>query len=114
LLTSDFHQKVLEPHPTKTYRPDQTVNILKSNAIRLQFNIIRGSYVGRTPNHTVHEFGVNVPPEYKMTVTSHNLIYLPINCTLSTLSIRIIDQNGDLVNLRGESVSICMHIRSIE
>jgi len=23
-----FHQKVLEPHPTKTYRSDQTVNIL--------------------------------------------------------------------------------------
>jgi len=24
-----FHQKVLEQHPTKTYRSDQTVNILK-------------------------------------------------------------------------------------
>jgi len=40
---SGFHQKVLEPHPTKTYRLDQTVNILKINTIRLECNIISGS-----------------------------------------------------------------------
>jgi len=38
-----FHRKVLEPHPTKTYRSDQTVNILKINTIRLECNIISGS-----------------------------------------------------------------------
>jgi len=37
-----FHQKVLEPHLTKTYRSDQTVNILKINTIRLECNIISG------------------------------------------------------------------------
>jgi len=63
------------------------------------------------PIHTLHEFGINVPPGYKMTVTPHNLIYLPINCDeISTLSIRIVDQNGDLVNLRGENVSVRMHV----
>jgi len=65
-----------------------------------------------TPNHTLHEFGINVPPGYKRTVTPHNLIYLPINC--DEISTRIVDQNGDLVNLRGENVSIRMHIRLIE
>jgi len=50
-----------------------------------------------------------------MTVTPHNLIYLPINFDeISTLSIRIVDQNGDLVNLRGENVPIRMHIRLIK
>jgi len=57
-----FHQKVLEPHPTKTYRSDHTVNILKINTISLECNIISGSYVDNTPNHTLHEFGINVPP----------------------------------------------------
>jgi len=75
-----FHQKVLEPHSTKTYRSDQTVNILRINTICLEYNTISGSYVDNTPNHTLHEFGINVPPGYKMTVTPHNLIYLPINC----------------------------------
>jgi len=70
-----FHQKVLEPHPTKTYRSVQTVNILKTNTIRLECNIISGSYVDNIPSHKIHELGINVPPGYKMTVTSHNLLY---------------------------------------
>jgi len=58
-----------------------------------------GSYVDNTPNHTLHEFVINVPPKYKMTVTPHNLIYLPINYDeISTLSIRIVVHSDDLVN----------------
>jgi len=80
----------------------------------LECNII-SSYVDNKPYHTLHEFGINVPPVYKTTVAPHNLIYLPINCDeMSTQSIRIVDQNGDLVNLRGENVLIRMHIRVIE
>jgi len=110
-----FHQKVLEPHSTKFFRSDQTVNILKINTIRLECNIIFGSYVDNTPTHTLHEFGINDLPGYKIPVTPHNLIYFPINCDeISTLSIRIVDQNGDLVYLRGENVLIRMHIWLIE
>jgi len=49
------------------------VNILKINTIRLECDIISGSYVDNTPNHTLHEFSINVPPGYKMTVTQPNL-----------------------------------------
>jgi len=45
-----FHQKVLEPHPSKTYRSDQTENILRIKTIRLECNIISGSYVDNTAN----------------------------------------------------------------
>jgi len=49
-----------------------------------------------TPNHTLHKFSFNCPPGYKMTVTPHNLTYLQINSEeISTLSIRIVDQNSD-------------------
>jgi len=44
----DFHHRVLEPHPTKTYRSDQTVNILIINTILLECNINSGSYVDNT------------------------------------------------------------------
>jgi len=30
----DFHQKVQQPHHTKNYRSDQTVNILKINSMK--------------------------------------------------------------------------------
>jgi len=36
-----FHQKVLEPHPTKTYRSDQTINILK--IIQFVWNVIQSA-----------------------------------------------------------------------
>jgi len=91
------------------------VNVLKINTIRLGCNKFSGSYVDNIPNHTLHEFGIYVPPGYKMTVTPHNLIYLSIHCDeISTLSIRTVDQIGDLVNLRGENVSTRMHVRLIE
>jgi len=86
-----FHQKF--------HQTDQTVNIFKINTIRLECNMISGLYVDNTPNHTLHEFVINVPPKYKMTVTPHNLIYLPINYDeISTLSIRIVVHSDDLVN----------------
>jgi len=47
--------------------------MLKINTIRLECNIISGSYVDNTPNHTLYDFGINVPPGYRMTVTPHNL-----------------------------------------
>jgi len=75
-----FHQRVLQPHLTKTYRSAQTMNILKVSTIRLECYIISCSYVDNTPNHTLHEFGINVPPGYKMTVTLHIIINLSINC----------------------------------
>jgi len=63
------------------------VYILKTNTIRLECDIISGSYVDNTLNHTLHEFGIYVKPD-KMTVTPHNLIYLAINCDgIGTLSI---------------------------
>jgi len=47
-----------------------------------------------------------------MNITPHNLIYLPVNTReISTLSIRITDQNGELINLRGENYTIRLHLR---
>jgi len=50
-----------------------------------------------------------------MNITPHNLIYLPVNTIeISTLSIHITDQNGELINLRGENYSIRLHLRLIQ
>lgn len=110
-----FNKRKLRPHENEIYISDSPVNILKINSIRLECNIISGSYVGNKPNHVLHEFGINVPPGYKMNITPRNLIYLPVNTReISTLQIRITDQNGDLINLRGETVSIRLHLRATE
>lgn len=88
------------------------VNILKVNAIQVQCNIIRGSYMNNLPAHTLHEFAINVPPGYKMDEIPRNLIYLPVNVKeISSLSIRIVDQEGRLINFRGEEITLRLHLK---
>jgi len=50
-----------------------------------------------------------------MNITPHNLIYLPVNTReISTLSIHITDQNGELINLRGENYTFRLYLRLIQ
>lgn len=106
---------VLSPNSNHTYISELPVNIMKINTIRIECNIISGSYVNNTPSHSLYEFGMNVPPGYKMNVLPHNLIYLPINTKeISTIKIQITDQNGELLNLRGENITIHIHLRPIQ
>lgn len=110
-----FNKRVLQADKKITYVSDQPVNIFKINTIRLVCNIVSGSYIDSGQDHTLYEFGINVPPGYKMSVTPNNLIYLPVNTReIRTLSMHITDQNGDLINLRGEKFTIRMHLRLIQ
>lgn len=91
---------------------DLIVNIVKVITIRVECNIISGSYSNSTRSHILHEFSPTVAPGYKMVEVPRNLIYLPVNVkTISSLTVKIIDQDGDLINFRGETISIRVHLR---
>lgn len=94
---------------------NQPVNILKVNAIQVQCNIIRGAYMNNSPAHILHEFALDVPPGYKLDVIPSNLIYLPVNVKeITYLEIWIVDQEGRLINFRGEEVTLRLHLRPRE
>ena len=64
------------------------------------------------PAHTLHEFALDVPPGYKLDVIPRNLIYLPVNIKeISCLTIWIVDQNGRLINFRGEEITLRLHLK---
>lgn len=91
---------------------DLNVNIVKVVTIRIECNIISGSYSNSMRSHILHEFSPIVPPGYKMVEVPRNLIYLPVNVkTISSLTVRIVDQDGDLVNFRGESIAVRVHLK---
>jgi len=96
----------------KTYISDQPVNILKINTIGLVCNIVSGSYIDSRQDHSLYEFGINIPPGYKMNITPHNLIYLPLNTReINTLSIHIIIniyiyKYIHIINLHGKNYTI--------
>lgn len=87
------------------HESDLPVNIIKVSTIRVECNIIRGSYYNSCASHTLYEFAPTVDPGYSINIEPRNLIFLPINTTtIDNISLRILDQNSQLVNFRGEEI----------
>lgn len=106
-----FENIILQP--SKKHVSNLPVNILKVNALQIQCSITTGSYMNNLPAHSIHEFAINVPPGYKMDEIPRNLIYLPVNIKeISTLTVWIVDQEGRLINFRGEEITLRLHLRS--
>jgi len=100
---------------TNDYQESENpVNILSINSILVNIDIISGSYVNGRRNPTIYSFFPAVSPGYKIIETPANLVYLPITLdAIYSMQTTITDQNGALLNLRGENVSIRFHVREI-
>lgn len=97
----------------KRHVSDLPVSILKVNAIRVECNITTGAYINGRKVHTVHEFFPSVPSGYKIIEVPSSVIYLPITTrVIDNIQLRIVDQDGDLINFRGEIITIRLHIKS--
>jgi hypothetical protein len=91
---------------------DNIVNIINISSLRVTSDIIGASYCNGSAENTIYSFFPNVGPGYKIIEVPVNLVYLPITlCTISAMETKLTDQNGKLVNLRGEELSIRFHIR---
>lgn len=98
----------------KKHYSDQPIRILKINSLRIECNIINGSYVNGEKVYAIHEFFPAVSPGYKIIEIPREIIYLPVRSnTIEQIQIRIIDQDGDLVNFRGEIITIRLHLKSL-
>lgn len=105
-----FGSRELKPNILHT--SDLPVNIIKVNAIRIECSIIAGSYINHKKAHTIHEFAPKVGPGYKIIELPQNVIYFPVTVKqLSSLTISLVDQDGDLINLRGELITIRLHLK---
>jgi len=93
---------------------ENPVNILSINSILVNIDMITGSYVNGRTNPTIYSFFPGVSPGYKIIETPANLVYLPITLDrIYSMETTLTDQNGTLLNLRGENVSIRFHVREI-
>jgi hypothetical protein len=84
------------------------------NSILVEISIINGSYVKGARKPVIYSFFPDVSPGFKIVETPRNLVYLPVNTNeISVINIKLTDQDGKLLNLRGEKVTIRFHIREI-
>lgn len=105
-----FNKQILKAN--KWHVSELPVNILPTTVIRIECDIVSGSYINGKPSHIVHEFALNVPPGYRIIEIPRNAIYFPINQNnISCIHVRLLDINNRLINLRGEEVQLYLHLR---
>lgn len=92
---------------------EDVVNIFGVSIIRVECNLATGSFMNGRPTHAIYDFFPSVPPGYHITQAPSAPIYLPLIPTkhIADLTVRIVDQNGDLVPFQGEIITIRLHIR---
>lgn len=105
-----FHKRILT---LETYHEsDEVVNIQSVNNIRIDCDLTTGSFQNGQSTHTIYEFAPSVDPGYKINEQPKHLIYLPvIRYRISELNISIVDQDGRLVDFRGEKITCRIHIK---
>lgn len=105
-----FGKQILKAN--KLHESALPVNILSTTVVRIECDIISGSFINGKSGHIIHEFAPNIPPGYRIIEIPKNVIYFPINQkTISTINIRLIDNNNKLINFRGEEIQLYLHIK---
>lgn len=98
--------------PNIVYESDLPVDIIKVSSIRLECNIVTGTYYGDKLSHTLFEFSPSVEPGFAINIEPHNIIYLPINTNrIDNITIKVVDQNNKAVNFRGERIIVRLELK---
>jgi hypothetical protein len=91
---------------------ENIVNILTVNSVFVETDFINGSYVNGKLSPIIYSFFPNVSPGFKIVENPVNLVFLPVNThSIGKVTVRLTDQNGKLLNLRGETITIRLRIR---
>lgn len=108
-----FQDKTLDAD--KEHVSDFPAEIIRVNSINMDCSIAEGSYLNGKPVHIIHQFFPNVAPGFKIIESPQNIIYFPVTVKIiDKITLKIIDQDGDLINFRGETVTIRLHLKKLE
>lgn len=100
--------------PNQRYLSDSIIKISRVNVVKIECNIVEGAYSNNNPVHTLHEFYPIVEVGYKIVEVPTNVIYLPLTVrSIRNISMRIVDQENNLIDFRGETITLRIHIKKI-
>lgn len=99
----------------KWYESEFPVSIIPVSVIRIECDLVQNSYTDGLPTHIIHEFVPNVPPGHQLIEVPTNIIYFPIKQKLiSSITVRILDLKGKLINFRNENIQLCLHLQKLK
>ena len=94
------------------YESESIVKIDDVSIIRVTNDIIGSSYSDGKSTNDIYSFHPDVPPGYKVSEKPFHLIYLPIVVgRISRMETNILNQNGNLIDFRGEDIIVRFHVR---
>lgn len=98
----------------KVHISDSVIKINSTNVIKVETNITTGAYSNNTLAHTLHEFYPTVGIGYKIVEVPKHVIYLPVATrSIHNFVVRLVDQDNALVDFRGETITLRVHIKRI-
>lgn len=98
----------------KWHTSDIPVNIIRVNTLLIRCNIVQDSYKDGENQHILHSFYPTVEPGFKIVETPTNVIYLPVNVQrVDNITLSVLDQAGDIVNFRGEVITVRLHLKKV-
>ena len=88
------------------------VDIVKLNVIVIDCNIATGAYINERESHAIYQFAPVTSPGYKIIEVPHNILYLPVKRKqIDNITLSITDQEGRLLNFRGETITVGLHLK---
>ena len=92
---------------------EDIVKIMSVNSILVHCDVIESSVLNGHRAPIIYSFFPDVEPGEKIALSPQHLIYLPISRSLITdMRCWLTDQDGQDLNLRGETVTLTFHIRA--
>ncbi len=94
------------------YESENKVNILSVNSILVHCDVINPSCVNGMLAPVIYNFSPNVSPAERIISQPQHIIYVPLTMSvIPSMTVWITDQNGKILDLRGEELTITFHIR---
>jgi hypothetical protein len=94
------------------YESENKVNILSVNSILVHCDVINATRVNGMLAPVIYNFFPNVSPGEKIVSQPQHLIYVPLTMNvIPSMTVWVTDQNGELLQLRGEQLTLTFHIR---
>lgn len=105
-----FSPKILEPN--KKHVSDSPVQIVNISSVLVECNLINNSYINHQLSHVLFAFSISEPPGFKIVEIPSSVIYLPVKTKqIDNITLRIVDQDENLVNFRNEKIVVRLHLR---